>query len=179
MAEASTALAATKPMEGELIAAPQDFRKHVREVAGSGMLDMDPVERAEQALAGLADEFPGWIQDELAELSTARDSLAEHGLDDASRERLYRAAHNLRGQAQMMNFPLVGAVSESLCNLLEGLPSTKLTIELIDLYILAMRAMVGENAAGDSNSVARSLANQIGVVTDQLISKMSSAGEAA
>lgn len=160
--------------EGQLISPPQDFRRHVVEVAGSGGLDMAAIERAERALNTLSVQFPVWMQQEIAALVRARDDIRQNGMSEEARTGLYMASHNLRGQAQMMNFPLVGAVSETLCNLLDRIPGESLPLAIIDLHVEAARAMVSENAAGDSNGTAINIAAQLSLASECLIRKQMS-----
>lgn len=173
MTKQNAAIAATSPSPsgGQLIDPPVNFHKHVVQITGNSTLDMGPIERAEKALAGLADQFPTWMQDEIAALVGARAMLQYEGLTEASRQRIYLAAHNLRGQAQMMNFPLVGTVSDSLCNLIDRVPIDQLPLPIIDLHIEAARAMISENASGESNGVALKLAAQLGIASEGIIRK--------
>lgn len=157
--------------KGQIIQVPYDFAKHVVEVPGNGSLDMGPIERAEKALATLAAQYPVWMEDEIAALVKARKGLTRDSADKQARERLFFAAHNLRGQAQTMNFPMVGTVSENLCQFLERLPEGPLPLDVVDLHVIAIKAMVDENATGDSNGVAASLAAQLGVVSEKVLQK--------
>jgi predicted Zn-dependent protease len=62
-------------------------------------MDMDAVERAEQAIMELKAEFPAWIDADVARLSATRDSFAQ-AHEAARRDDLYRAAHDLEARAR-------------------------------------------------------------------------------
>lgn len=155
--------------EGTLIPAPNDFRKHIVYVAGESTAETGAVERAERALAGLSNRFSTWMQEEIVTLTAAGAAIARDGISVQTRDRLYFASHNLRGQSQMMNFPLVGFVTESLCNLLDRLPTEKLPLDLIAFHIDSARAIVDENAAGESNRTALHLTSQLAVISERAI----------
>src|SRR5271156_2713604 len=87
---------------------------------GSGAaLDMSAVKRAEEALATLKTEFGDWIAADVQMLVATRDAF----IADPTPERqsdLFRASHDLRGQARTFEFPLVERVAASLCRLLDA-----------------------------------------------------------
>ena len=89
-------------------------------VGGSGgTLDMSAVKRAEEALATLKTEFGDWIAADVKMLTDLRDAFVADPSDER-RGDLYRASHDLRGQARTFEFPLVERVAASLCRLLDA-----------------------------------------------------------
>ena len=80
-----------------VITQPNPLRKVLRRVAEED-LD-DPVARAEEALAGLSGEFKNWMAIEADRLSTAHATILKDGFTDATCEELFRAAHDIKGDA--------------------------------------------------------------------------------
>ena len=84
--------------------------------------EQDPIARAEAALAAISGDFSNWMQDECARLDTARRKVRELGLSTQTRQELFLAAHDLKGDSGTLGYPEVLAAAESLCRLLEHTP---------------------------------------------------------
>jgi hypothetical protein len=129
-------------------------------VGGSGTaLDMSAVKRAEEALQTLKTEFGDWIAADVQILVAARDAF----MQDPGAERqgdLYRASHDLRGQARTFEFPLVERVAASLCRLLDAPGAAKATT-LVDAHVGAIRVIVRDNIKDRSNAMASTLAKEL------------------
>src|ERR1700687_2005575 len=80
-----------------VITQPNPLRKVLRRVAERD-LD-DPVARAEKALASLSGEFKNWMSVETDRLAAAHAAIRERGFTDATRRELFRAAHDIKGDA--------------------------------------------------------------------------------
>src|SRR3979411_2472751 len=59
----------------------------------------DPVARAEKALAGLSGEFKDWMAIECDRLAAAHVAILKVGFTEATCEELFRAAHDIKGDA--------------------------------------------------------------------------------
>src|SRR6266478_3531901 len=104
----------------KVITQPNPLRKVLRRVDEKD-LD-DPVARAEKALAGLSGEFKNWMTIEADRLSAAHATILKDGFTTDSREELFRAAHDIKGDAATFGFPSAGAAAESLCRIIEHAP---------------------------------------------------------
>src|SRR4051812_10723377 len=91
------AIEVKKFADHHVITQPNPLRKVLRQV-GNTDLD-DPVARAEKALAGLSGEFKNWMSIEASRLSAAHATVLKRGYTDAAREELFRAAHDIKGDA--------------------------------------------------------------------------------
>src|SRR4030088_1493020 len=96
-----------------VITPPNPLRKVLRRVIGQD-LD-DPVARAEKALAGLAGEFKNWMSIEADRLLAGHAAILKDGFTNFTREELFRAAHDIKGDAATFGYPSAGAAAESLC----------------------------------------------------------------
>src|SRR4029450_10347633 len=85
-----------------VITQPNSLRKALRRVPESD-LD-DPVGRAEKALAGLSGEFKNWMAIEAHRLSAAHAAILMEGFTSDTREELFRAAHDIKGDAVTFGF---------------------------------------------------------------------------
>ena len=64
-----------------------------------------PVARAEKALAGLSGEFKDWMAIECERLAAAHAAILSHGFTTETREELFRAAHDIKGDAATFGYP--------------------------------------------------------------------------
>ena len=64
----------------------------------------DPIARAEKALADLSTQFASWMDAECDRLDKARLELAKNP-DASSKDVLFHAAHDIKGEAATFGFP--------------------------------------------------------------------------
>jgi chemotaxis protein histidine kinase CheA len=154
----------------EVIVPPNKLKKAVEKVKPGAKIDFDPVARAEAALAELADDFSVWMEQECLRLDAARHAITASGVTPGNRDVLFRAAHDIKGQAATFGFPMVAPVADSLCRLIEHTPDTmRLPLHLVDQHVDAIRAITHRNTRGDSNANAARLAEKLRQVTDEFL----------
>ena len=152
----------------KVITPPNPLRKVLRRVIGKD-LD-DPVARAEKALAGLSGEFKNWIAIETDRLATAHAAILKNGFTSFTREELFRAAHDIKGDAATFGFPSAGAAAESLCRIIEHAPDLDdVPSNLIAHHINAIQAIVRERTKLDTVSTASELSRQLRGVADEYL----------
>jgi HPt (histidine-containing phosphotransfer) domain-containing protein len=151
-----------------VITQPNPLRKVLRRVAEKD-LD-DPVARAEKALAGLSGEFKNWMTVEADRLSAAHAGILNAGFTDLTREELFRAAHDIKGDAATFGFPSAGAAAESLCRIIEHAPDLDLVpSDLIAHHINAIQAIVRDRTRLDTVSMASELSRKLRGVADEYL----------
>jgi HPt (histidine-containing phosphotransfer) domain-containing protein len=154
-----------------VITQPNPLRKVLRRVAETDR--DDPVARAEHALAGLSGEFKKWMAIEADRLSAAHAAVLERGFTDQTREELFRAAHDIKGDAATFGYPSASAAAESLCRIIEHAPDLeKVPSELIAYHINAIQAIVRERTKLDTVSTASALSRQLRGVADEYLMKV-------
>jgi hypothetical protein len=117
------------------------------------------VARAEAAIAVLSPQFESWMENEVGTVAkTWQKWKALDFGDGEERETFYRSAHDLKGQAATLGFPLAAQVAASLCALLEA-PNAQNPIptELIGQHVNAIRAIYRERAKDESDRVGMAL----------------------
>jgi chemotaxis protein histidine kinase CheA len=151
-----------------VITQPNPLRRVLRRVDEKD-LD-DPIARAEQALAGLSGEFKDWMATECDRLAAAHANILSHGFTTDTREELFRAAHDIKGDAATFGFPTAGAAAESLCRIIEHAPDLeRVPAELIAHHINAIQAIVRENAGINNAGMAAALSNKLRGVADEYL----------
>ncbi len=151
-----------------VITQPNPLRKVLRRV-GETDLD-DPVARAEKALAGLSGEFRNWMEIEADRLSAAHAAILKLGFTSATCEELFRAAHDIKGDAATFGYPSAGVAAESLCRIIEHAPKLdQVPSDLIAHHINAVQAIVRERTRLDTVSTASELSRQLRGVADEYL----------
>jgi HPt (histidine-containing phosphotransfer) domain-containing protein len=163
--------AVTTYADYEVITPPNKLRNAVSQVDPNAPED-DPVARAEQALAQLSPEFAGWMDTECERLDLARHQVKAKGFIKQTREDLFHAAHDIKGESATFGFPAVAAAAESLCRLIEHTPdATRIPLTLVDQHGDAVRAIIREYARSDANEVAAVLTKRLREVTDEFLAQ--------
>jgi chemotaxis protein histidine kinase CheA len=151
-----------------VITQPNPLRRVLRRVDEKD-LD-DPVARAEKALAGLSGEFADWMAVECDRLAAAHAAILKHGFTTETREELFRAAHDIKGDAATFGFPTAGAAAESLTRIIEHAPDLeRVPAELIAHHINAIQAIVRENSKIDNAGMAAALSKKLRGVADEYL----------
>lgn len=152
----------------QVITQPNPLRKLVRHVEEND-LD-DPVARAEQALAGLSGEFDGWMMEECDRLSAAHAAIKKDGWNPQNREELFRAAHDIKGDAATFGYPTAAAAAESLCRIIEHAPDlTRVPHELIAHHVNAIYAIFREQTKLDAIGMADELSKKLRGLADEYL----------
>lgn len=132
--------------------------------AGSaiGGIDVAAIKRAEVAMDTLKSEFAEWVVDDVNRLSACRDRFAEQK-DAKTRIDLFRASHDIKGQATTFEFPLVAQVATSLCKLIDALPAAEsIPLHLVDAHVTAIRIIFRDKIKDTSNAMALELLKELG-----------------
>lgn len=130
----------------------------------------DPVSRAEKALAELSTEFGSWMESECERLDEARRGVTAGGFTKPNKDKLFHAAHDLKGEAATFGYPAVAAAADSLCRLIEHTPNaTHIPIALVDQHVDAVRAIYREYSRSDAKDLAAILTRRLREVTDEFL----------
>ena len=106
----------------EVILPPNKLKKAVQKVLDA-KVEFDPVAQAPRPRSPNCRRIspPGWSQ-ECDRLDAARHAMRAGGINQGTRDALFLAAHDIKGQAATFGFPLVAPVADSLCRLIEHTP---------------------------------------------------------
>ena len=132
--------------------------------------DDDPVARAEKSLAELSGNFAGWMEAECERLDKARRMVVDGGFNKSTKEALFHAAHDIKGEAATFGFPAMTGVANSLCRLIEHTPDlARVPVKLVEQHVDAVRAIYREYARSDAVALAHSLTRRLRAVTDEFL----------
>jgi len=152
----------------ELISPPHKLRRAVSSAVASGADEQ--VARAEQALARLSGEFSTWMEEEGERLDRARNAVKTAGFTAATRDSLFFAAHDIRGDAETLGYPGLAVPAESLCRLIEHTPDMRrIPMTLVDQHVDTVRAIIREGSRPDAEQTVAVLTRRLREVTDEFL----------
>lgn len=152
-----------------VITQPNPLRRVLRRVGSEAELD-DPVGRAEQALAALSGEFTQWMAIECERLAAAHAAIVQNGASTFAKDELFRAAHDIKGDAETFGYPAAGIAAASLCRIVEHAPDfARVPQQLIANHIHAIQAIVREHGKVGIADVERELNRRLRLVADEYL----------
>jgi chemotaxis protein histidine kinase CheA len=167
MARKDSTLSVATYADHEVITPPHNLRKAVSPVAD---VNDDPIARAEAALAQLSDEFADWMHAECERIEAARQDVKRAGFTEKTHDALFRAAHDIKGEAATFGYPAIGTVAHCLCRLLEHTPDmTHIPLALVEQHVDAIRAIAREHGRTDFAAVVDALTRRLREVTDEFL----------
>ena len=155
----------------EIIPVQVDLRNKARPVPAFKQ-KVDPVEAAEQAVDKLSFQFKNWMTSEVDTLNDTWKNIKTDGINDETYEGLFRAAHDIRGQAETLGYPLAGHVATSLCLLMEAVAKPEgLPLPLMEKHIQSLYAIVHEKAE-EEHPIGKELVAALRAVTEDYIGNL-------
>jgi chemotaxis protein histidine kinase CheA len=143
----------------QIIMPPNTLRAKLE--GGDGGLDAEAIKRAEAALNGLKPSFSDWLAADIAKLAEAFDAFARDN-SAGNAGTLFRAAHDLKGQATTFEYPLVARVASSLSKLMDGLSShAAAPLPLVAAHVDAIHVIHRDKIKDVSNLMALTLVEEL------------------
>ena len=147
---------------GQIIQAPNTLRLKVGGAGRLGALDPAAIAKAEAALKSLSGNFSQWLNDEIAKLEAARQTIRAEGVTPQTIEALYLRAHDLKGLGTTYGYPLITRIAASLCTLTDDADKRARTpMALVDAHIDAIGAAVREDMKDERHPVGGALADAL------------------
>ncbi|WP_082733825.1 Hpt domain-containing protein [Polycladidibacter hongkongensis] len=161
-----------KAEDYQLVKAPKDLSKKVRKLSAREAAKFDPVKAAEAAVENLSDRFNGWMGEEVDNLTSAWEDVRLSGFNEDNYGCCFRNAHDLKGQAETLGFPLVGRAAKNLALLLTAAKETQIyPMELLGQNVDAIRAMVNEEARDTTSRIGIALVERLEEVSAPLFER--------
>ena len=126
-----------------------------------GGIDMAAIKRADAAMQSLKSEFHDWLTTDVARLGECRDRFAATP-SVATREELFRAGHDLKGQAETFEYPMIARIAASLTKLIDSTnPSDEVSLGLVDAHVAAIRVVFRDKIKTKTDPMAMVLAEEL------------------
>ncbi len=136
---------------------------------GKSMVEDSAIKRADHALASLAGDFDQWMAEEVEKLAEAHRVYAASPVDPASQVDLFRQAHDMKGNAAILGYPLVGEAAHSLARLLDTLPPATVPLRLVENHVQSIRALASRAIHGPGNPIAIELVKELRSQTNPIV----------
>ncbi len=163
-----TAATETNSINVKFIAVPPDLRPKYVPLRGDAAA-IDPVARAEEALSKLADNFERWLGEEVDVLLRTWAELRKPPAHlPGKHNAFYLAAHDLRGEAATLGYPLISRLAGGICTLMENFAPEDMPYDLIDQHVLAIKAAIREKAEGNGSETARALVQHLAKIVAEM-----------
>lgn len=120
----------------------------------AGGVDEMSVAAADAAMKDLSGDFQNWMGDEVNRLIAAYEQFRDAKSSERDVSNLFRAAHDIRGQASVFGYPLASEIAGSLSKLLDKIEPDYLPIQLIAHHVDAVKAVYRNNIRDHANPVA-------------------------
>jgi Hpt domain len=144
---------------------PVDKLKKLALISGTPEDIAAHIAKAEDALSILKQEFGGWMEREVERLESALTIFLAAPITE--RASFFRAIHDIRGQAGTFGFPIAGRIADNLCRLLDA--AVQVPNDIVSAHVMAIRAVVRENATTMDHPVGSLLAMSLEKVTAVLM----------
>lgn len=153
----------------EVIPVPQTLRRKALVVEGSLEEALAAaVSRADAAVGRLSGEFDDWMAQEANRLVAVHRAYKQMP-DSETRSALFKVAHDLRGQAALFGYPLVGQICGNLARLTGA--RAKVPDALVDQHVGAVSAMVRERAKDANDRLGATLAAELERLTREALAR--------
>jgi chemotaxis protein histidine kinase CheA len=160
----------TRYDDHSVILPPHKLKTAIVQTSEPGDIDMRPVARAEEALATLKSEFSDWMQAQCDLLESARAALHSNGRTPITLDHIFRASHDIKGDAATLGYPLAGRLAGSLCRMVDNTPDRRnIPLVLVDRHVEAIRAVVREKVRDTREPTVVEIAEQLAILVEKFL----------
>jgi len=125
------------------------------------------VASAQAAVAGLADKYIGWVNDDLQRLDIAIAGVTD-GNNAAALREVYGVAHDIKGQGSTFGYHLITDIGQLLCRYTErAIERKKVDRAVIDAHVEALRTVVDNRIQGPAGELGREILDVLKGVADR------------
>jgi Hpt domain len=161
----------TKFSDHTVIVPPHRLKSVITHTAEQGDFAMDVVARAEAALSEIRHEFRSWMVVECEALEAARNEMRSHGPSAEALQKVSLTAHEIKGHAAVLGFPLAGRIAGILCRLLAYAPNPQLIpLTVIDSHVDAVRAVVREQIHTMNDKTGKEIFERLALIVEGFLS---------
>jgi chemotaxis protein histidine kinase CheA len=170
MSKASQEPIETQYEDHKIIVPPHKLKSAIVHTSEPGDIAMDVVQKAEEALAQLKGDFGGWMQAECDQLDSARQDIRQNGPNATNLLLLFRASHDIKGDAATLGYPMAGRLAGSLCRLVDHAPDrTRIPLVVVDRYVEAIRAIVREQIKELADPMVSEITEQLAIMVEKFL----------
>lgn len=144
-----------------MIIPPNNLKKKVKITIVQDGTETDAIDNADAAMLGMADKFKEWLEDEVSKFDKCRaDVVANRSLK--TMEALHVVAHDVKGQAETMGFPLITLVSASLCKLIEVWENPEsFPLDQLNAHVDSIKIMLAQDIRSADHPLGKKLTDKL------------------
>ena len=154
----------------EVIIPPNVLKEKVG-TDGMGAIDLEAIEKAEEAIASMADSYLDSVADDLRKIDEAFEKL-EAATGDRKEELMgvFQTALVLKGQGGSFGYDLMTTIGNELCRFIEKLDKAgPKEVEAIKLHIDSMKLVIGNDIKGKGGDAGEKMLAGLQQVCDKLL----------
>ena len=150
-----------------MIIPPNNLKKKVKITIVKDGQEHDSIERAEIAMAAMSDKFKEWLEVEVLKFDKCRNEMCKES-NAINLDALHVVAHDVKGQAETMGYPLITLVSASLCKLINVWENPKtFPLDQLNNHVDAIKVLLSQNIKSKDHPIGKKLTDSlINVVYD-------------
>lgn len=144
-----------------MIIPPNNLKKKVKITIVKDGTETEAIDNADAAMAAMGDKFKEWLEDEVSKFDQYRKEMCE-ARNAENLNHLYVVAHDVKGQAETMGFPLITLVSASLCKLIEvwDKPET-FPLDQLNNHVDAIKVMLAHDIKTKDHPLGKKLTDKL------------------
>ena len=134
----------------QIINPPNAVKAKVK-VGGPGAVDVATLERAEQAIAAMGDQYLDWVQEDLGKIDAAFVALKAATGDRAQEvDDVFQVSHDMKGQGGSFGYDLITAIGNQLCRMIEKVDTVgDAEVNVGEVHIGAMKLVIAQKMTGN------------------------------
>jgi HPt (histidine-containing phosphotransfer) domain-containing protein len=153
---------------------------HLARKAGGFVVDPAQLEDIDDALASLGDRYAELTRGDLDALIEAWHRLQSLAGDAEAQDTVHRIAHGFKGNGTSVGYPLVTAVADSLCRLINSEAVARPRGQrALGAHIDALAAVLSLELRGDGGTLGQQLMAELTTLVDGLAREASETNVAA
>jgi len=156
--------------EVNIIKPPDTLRAKVKK-GGPDAVDVAALDRAEDVIASMADNYLEWVEEDLGKIQAAYETLQDN-LDNQAdhKEKIFQIAHDMKGQGGSFGYDLITILGNDLCRFIETHESDLSPVDqkVIKLYIDTMRIVITKRMSGDGGKEGKQVLMGLAAVVEKL-----------
>lgn len=156
--------------ELEFITPPNRLKAKVS-IGGAGAVDENALRRAEEAIAGMANEYLDWVDNDIERIEAACKALRENPSDRTEKLKdVYHVAHDIKGQGGSFGFDLMTVIGTQMCRLIDKADADDPDlVDAIEVHINAMKLIIANQITGDGGREGEVMLRGLEKVCDKIL----------
>lgn len=155
----------------EIINPPNTLKQKVG-IGGSGAVDLEALERAEQVILDMTDNYLEWVAEDLKKIEAAYQKLADASGDRKKEmDAIFQISHDIKGQGGSFGYDLMTAIGNELCRLIERIDKVGLNeVQAVKIHIDSMKLIIAQDMKGNGGKPGQKILASLHQVCEKLVS---------